>query len=236
MIGILELTEERGRRPVLTQERLLGLRCVRAAVPVPQRMGEARARRRVEKGARVLERAGARRVLTRTGFPYWDELRQNGLRPVEVEGFCQALAAPLALAALRRREIPPTRAAVTLSGPSMSRALLQAAETLCPQVRYLSVDVPGEGERLARWLWKEYGAAVLCSGAGQKADVALCFGPGEARGETVFSLYGPAPDLAGFFPVPPEAPPEEELDPLPLLSLLWEEGRLNAEKIKISST
>ena len=33
-----------------------------------------------------------------------------------------------------------------------------------------------------------------------------------------------------------EAPPEEELDPLPLLSLLWEEGRLNAEKIKISST
>ena len=191
MIGVLELTEGKGRKPAVAQERLLGLRCVRAAVPIPARMGEGRVRRRVEKGARALELAGARRVLTRPDFPYWEELRKNGLRPVEVEGFCQALAASLALAELGRRQIPPTRAAVTLSGPRVSRALLRAAEVLCPQVRCLTVDVPGEGERVASWLWKEYGAAVFSGGDGRRAHVALCFGPGEARGETVFSLYGP---------------------------------------------
>ena len=237
MIGVLELTEGKGRRPAVAQEWLLGLRCVRAAVPIPARMGEGRVRRRVEKGARALELAGARRVLTRPDFPYWEELRKNGLRPVEVEGFCQALAASLALAELGRRQIPPTRAAVTLSGPRVSRALLRAAEVLCPQVRCLTVDVPGEGERVASWLWKEYGAAVFSGGDGRRAHVALCFGPGEARGETVFSLYGPAPDLAGFAPVlPEEARPAGGLDRLPLLSLLWEAGWLDAEKIQLSST
>lgn len=236
MIGVLELTEGKGRRPAVAQERLLGLRCVRAAVPIPARLGEARIRRRVEKGARALELAGARRVLTRPEFPYWEELRKNGLRPVEVEGFCQALAAPLALAALRRSEIPPTRAAVTLSGPRVSRALLRAAEVLCPQVRCLTVDVPEEGEQVAAWLWREYGAAVL-SGKGERgAHVALRFGPGEVRGETVLSLYGSAPDLAGFAPVPPEGVSAAGLDGLPLLALLWEAGWLDAEKIQFSST
>lgn len=236
MVGILEMTAEKGRRPVLTQERLLGLRCVRASVPIPARLGEGRVRRRVEKGARALELAGARRVLTGAGFPYWPELRKNGLRPVEVEGFCQALAAPLALAALERMQTPLTRAAVTLSGPRVSRALLRAAELLCPKVRCLTVDVPGEGEQVASWLWREYGAAVLSGGDGRRAHVALCFGPGEAVGETSFFLYGPAPDLAGFAPVPPEGVSAGELEGLPLLALLWEAGWLDAEKIQISST
>lgn len=43
----------------------------------------------------------------------------------------------------------------------MSRPLFAAAERLCPQVRHLVVDVPGEGEELAAWLREEYGAAVL---------------------------------------------------------------------------
>ena len=55
-------------------------------------------------------------------------------------------------------------------------------------------------------------------------------------GETSFSLYGPAPDLAGFAPVPPEGVSAGELEGLPLLALLWEAGWLDAEKIQISST
>ncbi|MGN8896703.1 hypothetical protein [Flavonifractor sp. HCP28S3_F3] len=236
MIGVMELTAEKGRKPVLVREGLLGLRCLRVQVPIPERMGERRARRRIEKGARALGQAGVRRVLTASDFPYWEELRQNGLRPVEVEPFCQALAEPLTLAALRRRRVPPTQAVVALSGPSVSRWLLQAARQLCPQVRCLAVDVAAGGAELSDWLWREFGAAVVDPGAGRRADVALRFGPGGMEGDTIFSLWGQSPDLAGFRPLPPDGAAEGELDVLPLLSLLWEEGRLDLRKIRISST
>ena len=59
---------------------------------------------------------------------------------------------PRALAALRRAGILRVRATVALSGPRVSRPLFAAAERLCPQVRHLVVDVPGEGEELAAWL------------------------------------------------------------------------------------
>lgn len=74
----------------------------------------------------------------------------------------------------------------------MSRPLFAAAERLCPQVRHLVVDVPGEGEELAAWLREEYGAAVLRPG-GAAPDVTLAFGPGGEERGRVLRLYGPAP-------------------------------------------
>lgn len=236
MIGVLEVTAEKGRKPVLVREGLSGLRCLRVRVPIPEGLGERRARRRIEKGARALDQAGVRRVLTRADFPWWEALRRSGLRPVEVEPFCQALAEPLALAALRRLRIPLGEAVVTLSGPNVSRSLLQAARRLCPQVRCLAVDVASGGAELSDWLWREFGAAVVAPGAGRRADVVLRFGPGGAEGATVFSLWGQSPDLAGFCPLLPDGAAEGELDTLPLLSLLWEEGRLDLREIRISST
>ena len=234
MIGVLELTEEKGRRPVLVQERLGGLRCLRAAVPAA-RLGENRVRRRVEKGARALGRSGVRRVLTAADFPYWEELRRSGLRPVEVESFCQALAVPLTLAALERQRIPPGQAVVGLWGPRPSRPLLQAAERLCPRVRWLTVEAPGENGHLADWLWREFGAAI-CPGGGRRPDVVLRFGPGGPEGEITLHLYGSRPDLAGLLPLPPAGVNGAGLDVLPVLALLWEAGYLDLQKIKIPST
>ena len=236
MVGVLELKETKGHRPVITEERLLGLRCLQVEIPVRPSLAEGRLCHRVDKGARLLVRAGVRRVVTAADFHYWDRLERSGLRHVETERFCQALALPLTLAALERQGMPPARASVVLSGPSASYALLRAAEELCPRVRRLSLDVPGEGEALADWLWREFGAARVSPDAGSRADVALHFGPGGRTGRTTFELYGLRPVLAGLQLIPPEGVEKRGLDNLSVLALLWEEGRLDLQKIMISST
>ena len=202
LVGIVALEERRGRRPVVTEERVLGLRCLRVSVPV---------------------RPGLR------------EDRRKRLRSVDPEPFCQAIAVPLALAALRRAGILRVWATVALSGPRVSRPLFAAAARLCPQVRHLVVDVPGEGEELAAWLREEYGAAVLRPG-GAAPDVTLAFGPGGEERGTVLRLYGPAPGLAGLRPILEEGGLPPDLAPLPLLSLLWECGRLTEGQIRIHAT
>ena len=234
MVGVLELTEGRGR-PRAERWTLLGLELLRARVPVPEGAGERRLARRVEKGARLLARAGARRVLTAAGFPHWDVLSRHGLEPVDPGPFCQAHAAPLALAALERLGVAPERGSVSLWAPRSSPALLRAAEALCPRVRSLTVDVPGEGAALAAWLWREFGAAALDPAAAPTADAALWFADGGGAGRAVLRLYGPAPDLAGLAFTPPAPVAGSGLDLLPAMALLWEAGRLDGEKIAVSS-
>ena len=153
---------------------------------------------------------------------------------MDPEPFCQAIAVPLALAALRRAGILRVRATVALSGPRVSRPLFAAAERLCPQVRHLVVDVPGEGEELAAWLREEYGAAVLRPG-GAAPDVTLAFGPGGEERGRVLRLYG-LKCLANNSPIPEEGGLPPDLAPLPLLSLLWECGRLTEGLIQIHAT
>lgn len=232
MVGILEWREGKGRRVRLERDWLLGLPCLRAAVPVREGLRERALLRQVVRAAGELARAGVRRVLTQAEFPCWEELKEGGLRPVETETFCQMLAPGLALAALGCRDRRPEQSAVLLSGPGVSPALLRAAETLCPRVRDLAIDAGEAGEELAAWLRSEFGAAV-CPPEGVRADVALCFGPSPAAGETVFRLYGPTPDLAGFLPAARGMELPAGLDRLPLLALLWEAGRIGRERLNI---
>lgn len=232
MIGVMELVERRGRRPQVEERRLLGLRCLWGTVPYTQGLREGRRQRQAARGAQALARAGAGRVLTAAEFPYWEQLSRAGLRPVESEAFCQALAAPLALAALDWQQRSLRQACVLLSGRRVSPPLARAAERLCPRVGRLAVDAGEEGEELAAWLRAEFGAAVQPPGA-VRAHVALCFGPQAAPGRTVFRLYGSRPDLAGFVPVPATGGLPAGLDWLPLLALLWEEGRLPLERLRM---
>ena len=221
MVGILELAEGRGR-PETERVGLQGLELLRVRVPAPDKLSGKRLARRVDRGSKVLARAGVRRVLTAAGFPHWEILARRGLEPVDTAPFCQDAAAPLALAALVRQGTAPERGTVCLWAPAVSAALLRAAEALCPRVRFLGVEVPGEGETAA-------------PGPGLQADAAVWFGPGGGEGRTVLRLYGPAPDLAGLAPMLPPAVAETGLDPLPAAALLWEAGRLQREKIAFSS-
>ena len=232
MVGIVALEARKGRRPALEEGAVWGMPALRAGVPAPPGLREARLRRRTERAAAALARAGVRRVLAAEDFPCWPVLEAAGLRPVETEPFCQAMAVPLALAALRRARILRAQATVALAGQRVSRPLFAAAEALCPQVRRLVVDVPGEGEELAAWLREEYGAAVLPPGTA--ADVTACFGPaGGESGGAVLRLYGPAPQLDGLRLLPEEGTLPPGLALLPLLTLLWECGRLRPEQIRI---
>ena len=231
MMGVLELTERRGRKPQAERRWLLGLCCLWGDVPVKTGMGERRLCRRLERGCDLLLRSGVRRVLTAEDFPYWEELRRARLRPVEPETFCQAQAAPLALEALGWQERRPERASVLLYGRRVSPALFRAAEQLCPRVRDLAVDAGEEGEELAGWLRAEFGAAVRPPEAGQ-ADVVLAFDPGAPAGRTVFHLYGHRPNLAGFLPALADCGLPSGLDRLPLLAVLWEEGKIKGEELR----
>lgn len=229
MIGVLELADRRGRRLTPESRSLLGLRCLWLEVPAPAGLGERRRARRVCRGGALLRAAGVRRVLTAADFPYWEEVLRAGLRPVEPEAFCQAVAAPLTLAALTWQGRRPEQAAVLLSGRRAEPALVRAAELLCPRVRDLAVDAGREGAELAEWLRAEFGAAVRPAG---RADVAVCFGPEGAPGRTVFRLHGSRPELAGFLPALAGGGLPAGLDRLPLLAALWEAGLLPLETLR----
>ena len=77
-------------------------------------------RRRLDRGVKLLRRAGVRRVLAPAEFPYWERLKEHGLVPPEPWGLLRRLAPQLALAWLDSRGMRPERAAVALRGARAS--------------------------------------------------------------------------------------------------------------------
>ncbi len=230
MVGWLCLEQRRGWRAELEQVRLASLPVLRADVPAPSGLKERSLLRRTGRTAALLARRGVRRVLTAPDFPLWAPLRVHGLRPVDPAPLCRALAAPLALAQLERLGVPPSSAAVALVGRRVDRALFQAAVSLCPQVRTLVVDAPSGGAALSEHLRREFGAAALSPDAAVHVHTTLCFSQ-ERISAGAFALCGPTPNLLGFSLLPP-TPLPEDVDPLPLAALLWEEGRLSTREFR----
>ena len=231
MVGWLTWEEGKGR-PKLERTRLLGLRLLRLRCSAGRGMrGE---ERRLRQAVRLLRREGARRVLVPDGFACWELLEEEGLCPVDPAPFCRALAAPLVLALLKRRGVAPERATVLLRGVRVDRALFEAARSLCPMVRTLAVSAPEGGSDLCRLLRQEYGAAVPETAGDRIPDGTADFSPECSAISGALALYSPGLCLAGLeLRVHGVQLPDAER--LPLLALLWEEGRLPPEKIEIFS-
>ena len=74
-------------------------------------------------------------------------------------------------------------------------------------------------------------------GAFLRAQAALLLQPGtepeDANPCPALTLFGPEPDLAGLRLSAPDLAPTDRED-LPLLSALWEGGRLGPEQLKIT--
>ncbi|MCI8478620.1 MAG: hypothetical protein HFE97_09825 [Oscillospiraceae bacterium] len=226
MVGWITWSETLGGwRPHMEETQAAGFPLLRADLPV-HRNPSAQVRR-VLRGARRLVKAGCRRVLTEPGFCHWTVLADWGLRPVEAGRLSQALAAPLILAALAQQGIPASRACVALRGDRVTPACARTAETLCHHVRQLIIDIPADGTELARYLRAEYGVAVLEEGT---SNAGACFSP-KTGVQDGLQLYGVTPVLPGLAILPPG--PDYGIDPLPLAALLWEEGRLKLEDIRI---
>ena len=212
----------------LERERVLGLPLLRALAPG----GGAGA---VRRAARALRRRGIRRALAPPGFPDWAALEAQGVRPVETGELCRALAPAIALAGLEGLGIPRWEGVVALRGERATRALRQAALALCPQVKGVVVDVPAGGEALRRELRREHGLPALEDGPGRRAHLALHFSPAAGRGEPVADLAGADPALEGFSFALEGAELPGGLAPLPLLSALWESGRLGLERVAVEA-
>lgn len=224
MLGQLILTPRGRGKPEAVN--LYGLTVLRAEVDRSGFWGE----RRLRRAGRALRRNGILRVLAPEGLlPLLEEL---GLRRVDPEPFIRAQAAPLVLTALERRGLAPDRAAVALRGLRVDRDFLRTAEALCPKVRSLIIDAPYGGRELAQMLRWEYGVPILPEG--ERGQAALIFQADCSRREEVsLELFGPRPRLAGLTLTVPGLE-EGDRENLPLLSALWEGGRLRPEDIKIT--
>lgn len=191
--------------------------------------------RRLKRAGRSLCAGGAVRALVPAGFDRWPLLLKLGLRPVDPGAFLRAQAAPLAASLLERQGLAPDRATVALRGRRADGEMLRAALALCPRVRRLTISAPQGGEELAAWLRREYGLPVLPADA--PAQAALLLQPGTEPEDVnpcpALTLFGPEPDLAGLRLSAPDLAPTDRED-LPLLSALWEGGRLGPEQLKIT--
>lgn len=226
MVGQLMLSS--GGRGKPERGRLYGLSVLRVETDPEGFWGE----HRLKKALRGLRRGGALRVLAPREFDQWSALRAAGLTPVNTESFVRAQSAPLALEALERRGLAPDRSTVALRGIRAGREMTRAAVELCPRVRRLVVAAPNGGRELAQWLRQEFGIPVLPEG--EAGEVALRFqAECPAWEDTSLELYGPTPDLAGLTLCAPGLEAEDR-DNLPLLSVLWEGGKLGQKDIKIT--
>ncbi len=211
MLGWIRWSEERKIR--LEQELILGLPLLVLYLPERMRGQE----RRVRKGVRLLNKHRVTRVLTPPRFAWWPILMQAGLRPVETQALRCMLAPAWVKASMEAAGIQAEQAVLRLSGRRETPDMALAAHQLCPVVRNLIIDVPG-GERLAARLRKEYGLPILPARSIQ-ANLTLCFDSGPVLEGAAFALVGE------------ELPPDCEF--LPLVSALWECGRVKTEDIKI---
>lgn len=209
MLGRVRWSAERRTR--LEQDGLLGLPLLTLELP-----GRTRGReRRVKKGARLLAERRVTRVLAPPDFPLWPLLREQGLRAVDTQALRCALAPAWVRAALEIRGIRPENAVLQLTGARESVEMERTARTLCPLVRNLAIDVP-EGGTLAVRLRREFGLPILPARAA-RADLTLRFDPAPVLEGAVFTLARS------------ELP--AECESLPLLSALWESGRVKTEEI-----
>ena len=191
--------------------------------------------RRLKRAGRSLCTGGAVRALVPTGFDRWPLLLALGLRPMDPGPFLRAHAAPLTASLLERHGLAPDRATVALRGRRADGEMLRAALDLCPRVRRLTISAPQGGEELAAWLRREYGLPILPADAPAQAALLLQPGtePEDANPCPALTLFGPEPDLAGLRLSAPDLAPTDRED-LPLLSALWEGGRLGPEQLKIT--
>lgn len=223
MLGLLSWSGERDVR--LERIRLMGMPVLRVSIPSGGRWENYRLRR----AGRLLARQRVRRMLVPQKFDGWQELSRWGLRPVDPMPLYRAMADRLVLAELARRGVENRWACVALRGDYVDGDLERTARLLCPQVRTLLIQVDWGGARLVRELYRSFGAApqpegwpdvvVRFSGKGQTGELVLC-GQLEHLGLELETEGVTLP---------------EGLESVPLLTALWQSGRLSMEELRVNT-
>ena len=222
MLGML-CWQERGRVRLETA-RVAGMCVLRVWVKEGGRGME----RRLAHAAKLLRRAGVRRMLEHEG----GQPELPGLPVVEALPLYRALAARLVLERLSARGIAPERASVVLRGEYPDGDLAGAAHALCPRVRQVVVDTDRDGEALQRDLLNRFGVAALP--VKSRRDVLTVRFSGRSRGEEL-NLCGPV-DLGGLSVDAPRLVLPETLARAGVLRALWQGGLLDLRELRVSQT
>lgn len=180
-------------------------------------------KRRVARAERLLLRSGVRRRLLLRDAPEW----AVSVPEVDPLALYRAMADRLTLEELKGRGVEPCRSTVVLVGEQMDSDLVRTAHLLCPRVRVLGLEVGRGGERLARELYREFGAAVSFGG---QADVRVRFSGPAQPGELVLCRR---PELLGITVEAPALCLPEQLEPVPLLTALWQAGRIDVKDLRL---
>lgn len=223
MVGRIITRGEKGRGRVQV-EYLAGLSLMTGVLYLPPGLSQRRAGRRLVRLEGQLRGLGVGRVVVPEGFS-----GLTRLRPVDTLPFYRAVADVLVLEGLRLDGVAHPQGGVTLHAPWLCPELRRAAQRLCPLVRTLRIDVPGEGEDYARWLHRQYGLPVAPPEG--PADVTASFGPGERAQGRVLRLYG-RPELGGLRLSARGRMLPQECDQQ-LLALLWEQGAARREELYV---
>lgn len=211
MLGWLRWSS--GRKAAVEETRLLGLPVMVLQLPERLRGRE----RKIGKALALLTRRQVSRLLAPPEFEYWPLCIRAGLCPMDSRALRCALAPVWTDLTLRAKGIRPEQAVLRLCGARENSDMERVAHSLCPLVRNLIIDVPGEG-KLAAGLRREFGLPVLAAQAAQ-TDLTLCFDPGPVLERVKYGLRGC------------QLPHDCEI--LPLLSALWESGRIKTEEITL---
>lgn len=144
---------------------------------VSLRQGRGRDARRA---GRLLSRAGVRCAAFPEAFPALPVFTARGIFPAAQTPLREARAAALLRLALRQRGLRPEALTLVLCGAAPSRALAEAAHTLCARMRYLQLDLDAGGAGLAARLRRELGVSPRLAPAPSRLRVneaALLFAP-----------------------------------------------------------
>lgn len=137
-------------------------------------------RRDARRGARLLSRAGVHCAAFPEAFPALPVFAARGISPAAQTPLREARAAALLRLALRQRGLKPEELTLVLCGTSPSRALTDAACSLCARMRYLQLDLDAGGAGLAARLRRELGVSPRLAPAPIKLcanEAALLFAP-----------------------------------------------------------
>jgi hypothetical protein len=226
MLGIVQWERNKGKKA--PERAVFGpLEGMVVTLSAPPGLPDWRLRRRVRRLGGTLRRLDVHRLIVPGDLPHPDLL--SHFHRVDPVPFYRGMADVLALGYIACKGKEPVRETVALTGPRLCPELMAAAERLCPQVRGVSIQVPGEGEGYAGWLHRRYGLPVTPP---EGAAVTVAFGPGGERWGQELPLYegGGLPEglelrLEGL-ELPQWCAPE-------LLTVLWERGTLPRERLQV---
>lgn len=173
--------------------------------------------RRLGRVAERLYRRGLRR--------FWSDgsvLNLEPLIPISPLPLLRVKGAELVLALLSGVSLRDRR--VALRGEAAGAEAWTIAEALCPQVGGLYLDFDRGEEKLAHQLHQRFGAAPLYLGQGPETQAAVELAPRPFSLPRTLRLWG-EPDILGLTLSPGE--------PLPLLELLWETGRMDPGELRV---